>query len=1541
MDGERRPGVNQATLRGWKRLAASLVLLPGLSAVGAEMLHLLGSARAEERVAVAADSGKVAAAKKLMREAHAAFDRGDYEKAEDLAETVKVMNVNLPSGADSPEKLLAAIHRKAGDNSTREMPVTREDPRLLVKKAREALDGGRLDSAQDLARQAEANGRDTSWGLFEDDPASILKDVQKARSKRDRGESNRLLTQARMLFEKRPASEEQRAANLDKARSLCLQAAHLHGPYSIWDMGDRPQSLIKDIDSERSKLKAAVRRPAPKLKENDPNALAAKMKAPTKRADPVDPGADPDDFDANPNPKASGYNPINSKDRSVAKTTDVNANPNSTASGYNLINPNDRRVSKPVDVNSDPNPNASGYNLINPNDRRVSKMKPVEGLADANSPSTGYNPIKADGGPYNLVPTNPKTMTRGTEESPELVLPPVSNDSPALAAKPENPDKLRKAEAVKGMIQAQNMQKEGKYFEAYKLLIQVQKQNVAFGPEDETPEMALQSLIASAQKRIDRLCNEAHEQMLKKTANELAAATAKLAEAEAIASSLGLDRWAIGEHKVTLNAIQSKIALSVNINTPDRTEASIPEVVAPPVDKIGGSSPVDSTPPKQVDPGLEMLAQAHEEIRANSLDSARRIVVQVLNGPYACKDQAQALLRTIDAEELALRKNAALVAYQRGLEAYQSHNYEQSLSLFKQIDTTLLPTQKRSSLTTYMATASTAVNKSHNVQQASSSSAVAETSLPMDKGGADSLLKQQEAMMELQFQKFRSEGLQIESAATARFGKGETDVALQDLNNFIVRVKSSNLDPAKVALLTRPIESRIERLKVLKHQQDFLTKEARDLRDFRGGMSQEALHSAHKKEEVAKLMKEFHRLTEEGKYQDAGMVAMKARELDPDDPATQAAMSVARSMYRLKAWNDGRANTEEWNWKTGQEIFDLGAPVSNKEPILYDKERFNQIKNRTDISSGVNQMRSKTEKERQIESKLNTQMISINFKGTPLDEVVAYMQTYSGLNFDLDTKSLQNDGIDPKTPIDSTLNQMTLKSALEVVLAKANLRYVVEKEWIKVTTQKGSKAAMQRRTIPVADLVIPVQNFTPSAISDLDIQLQKSSEHGQSNVPGSFTTPYTPKMGLNGGMGSPLGTPSLSTTPGGRLANSTSGSGVTKTMPTGTIEESLIHLITSSVAPDTWEAMGGPGRIEYYPLGMALVINQTPDVIEEVNRLLESLRQLQDLEIAIEVRMITLAESFYERIGLDFSMNLSTHNQNALLNLASSNNPFNNLSNVQAAGGNHVIGLQLPGVPTPDLNIPIKATSFGMAIPPFGGFPNTPGMDGGISLGLAFLSDIQVQMFLEAAQGDRRTNVMQAPKLTMFNGQSANIRIQDQQFFMTGITVTTINGQLVFTPDNTPFPLGVSMNMQPVVSGDRRFVRLNITQSMTNLASANVPLFPITTIVTPIFDGGGQGQPVPFTQYLQQPTFTTITVNTTVMVPDGGTVLLGGLKTLSEGRNEFGPPVLSKIPYINRLFRNVGYGRDAQSLMMMVTPRIIINREEQEKQTGVVDTPQE
>src|SRR5207247_1221842 len=80
----------------------------------------------------------------------------------------------------------------------------------------------------------------------------------------------------------------------------------------------------------------------------------------------------------------------------------------------------------------------------------------------------------------------------------------------------------------------------------------------------------------------------------------------------------------------------------------------------------------------------------------------------------------------------------------------------------------------------------------------------------------------------------------------------------------------------------------------------------------------------------------------------------------------------------------------------------------------------------------------------------------------------------------------------------------------------------------------------------------------------------------------------------------------------------------TTRLPGQTIEDVLIKVITTSIAPDSWSDVGGKGTIQYFPLGLALVVNQTQDIQEQVADLLAALRRLQDLEVAIEMRLITV-----------------------------------------------------------------------------------------------------------------------------------------------------------------------------------------------------------------------------------------------------------------------------------------------------------------------------
>ena len=82
----------------------------------------------------------------------------------------------------------------------------------------------------------------------------------------------------------------------------------------------------------------------------------------------------------------------------------------------------------------------------------------------------------------------------------------------------------------------------------------------------------------------------------------------------------------------------------------------------------------------------------------------------------------------------------------------------------------------------------------------------------------------------------------------------------------------------------------------------------------------------------------------------------------------------------------------------------------------------------------------------------------------------------------------------------------------------------------------------------------------------------------------------------------------------------------------------LMDLIQTTIVPDTWEALGGPSSMSPYPQNLSLVISTTSDVHDQIADLLESLRRLQNLQITIEVRFITLSDTFAEQIGVDFQV---------------------------------------------------------------------------------------------------------------------------------------------------------------------------------------------------------------------------------------------------------------------------------------------------------------
>lgn len=1427
---------------GWKGMAARLLLVPVLAGASAATVRAQALTPSPSALPTSTTSN-TDKARQLVSQAQTALKKGDLATAEKLAKQAQDLRASLAYTETRPETILADVAKKKLAASGTKVAATGE-PKELMKLGRKALADGKIDQAQDYASQANqsAVSKGYRWGLFEDTPASLTKDVQESRKKADRTQSESLFAKAKTLLAQKTDSEAERLQNLDQAMNMAYQAKNLHGDYSIWDFGDKPDSLIAKIEAEKVQIR-----------------------------------------------KKTG-----------AGTTSV-ASAAKTAGNK-----------------------VAGF---------AGEVK----QAAAN--------IKA-----NVKDTVQETVAKADLKIPAPAISTASLTDPA------------KAEVMKLVGEGRELLAQGQVLEARAkaeaarvLAEQSSLTAASFTAAEDSPAKLASTVQTTGKEMIDGLVKEADQQFASK-ANEKAEAA--LSTARQLSEGLGLYTKPIDE-KI------AKVAGAAPIKI-----ASVPMPSAAP---IPPSLPVMPAMPAVAAASTNLLDQAAKELANGDLEMARKIAIQAHNGGDAtAKTNAQALLRQIDVESAAANKKTAQQAFTNAVASFNNKQYDTALDVFAKIDPALLTEAQKDQAKSCMeqCLAKTdpkiqlvAAEEAPGVARVGSlkpvtevpAAPVAETPkgalVAVNEKPVNTVADEQKAMAEVAFQKLRQDGLDAMKAAGDAWGRGDTDTAMKLLEEYGTKVRGSSQSAARQANLLRPIETRLEGYTKLKHHADYVKKEAVEKDAVRKDRLNGNLAEQMKQEEVKKKVAEINGLMKDKKFVEAEKLAAQVKLMDPDNPVLTFIAQQTKFARRTDDFAKITANNEQLTLDGLNGATVLGPNLTDDQPLKIDPNR-----SRIAALRGEDPYQRKmTEQERKIEQTLSGS-VSMKFDNTTLREAITALRSNSGLNIVTDDVALEDEKISLESVVvNEDLKNLSMKDALSILLEKARCAFVVENNVVKITTTKRSKGRLVTKVFHVMDLVTPIPEYGLSPHHTFAGAM--AAKNGVGGLPGASTsgpTPFVPNSGIKGGelvsngLGLPGSNPGGVPNVSGVIQNTNEGRGQLAMSPLrGAYSQQLMKLVTGMVRPYSWSELGGNGNISYYDIGGALVVNQTADVIGEVQQLLDSLRRLQDLSVSVEIRVVSLSEAFFERVGVDFSMNIKTNNTTLEREFATSQfrpQPF--LNDINSKG---IVGFSPATSFTSDLDVPIRPSSFGLSLPPFGGYQPSlgPTTNGGLSLGLAFLNDIQVYMFLEAAQGNRRVNIMQAPKITMFNGQTSTIFVGDMSFFTTGLQVLNVGGQFVYLPQNTAIPIGqgfnpqgtgsssgVSVTVQAVISSDRRFVRLNLTPTLTALASANVPLFPITTFVTPVFEGGSQGQPIPFTQFYQQPSFTEISAQTTVAVPDGGTVLLGGLKTMAQGRNEFGPPVLANVPYLNRLFKNIGIGTETRHVMLMVTPRIIINSEEELRQTS-------
>ncbi|MEX1076475.1 MAG: hypothetical protein WED27_08485, partial [Pirellulales bacterium] len=461
--------------------------------------------------------------------------------------------------------------------------------------------------------------------------------------------------------------------------------------------------------------------------------------------------------------------------------------------------------------------------------------------------------------------------------------------------------------------------------------------------------------------------------------------------------------------------------------------------------------------------------------------------------------------------------------------------------------------------------------------------------------------------------------------------------------------------------------------------------------EIEGQIDRDRTRKVEVDQRIALLIEEYNTLVNEQRFPEAEAVAKKAGQLAPDNAVVRQLLAQSRIIRRLDAQRSIDDGKQGGFLDVAEDVERSGRPFAGPIEFPATKEWQDLTKSRTErLAEGRSRV---TATEAAIHKRLD-EKVKPGFRGQPLAAVLDALAKEAGVAIHLDMVGLEQEAVRSDTPVTLSLDQpISLKSALKLLLEPLHLSYVVRDEVLKVTSPQLVKGQVYAVTYPVADLVLPIPNFTSDG---LGITGALRDGYNQAALRNSLAVQVGPApAGINqaGGQAgnAPLATTSLAQLQGGGQATT----GSTPSIPFGPPSigggqqnfQPLIDLIQSTVSADTWDTVGGPGAIRPFDTNLSLVVSQTQEVHDQLADLLEQLRRLQDLQVTIEVRFISLNDTFFERIGVDFDFNIQT-GVNQPLNMTaiptqdnSSTSPFAVGIPASPGGRSQTIGLDNSGNP--------------------------------------------------------------------------------------------------------------------------------------------------------------------------------------------------------------------------------------------------------------------
>ncbi|MFA9478631.1 hypothetical protein ACERK3_10020 [Phycisphaerales bacterium AB-hyl4] len=675
-----------------------------------------------------------------------------------------------------------------------------------------------------------------------------------------------------------------------------------------------------------------------------------------------------------------------------------------------------------------------------------------------------------------------------------------------------------------------------------------------------------------------------------------------------------------------------------------------------------------------------------------------------------------------------------------------------------------------------------------------------------------------------------------------------------------------------------------------------LQQEERDRRDARVTAERE------RREQINELLTRAMEMRLEMRYDRALELVDRALAIDPMNVAAQAMKMGIEDGQVLVNFREQRQDRDRRIAQQRALNIEATQPYTDLVTYPHDWPELT-VRRLADMDDSMGE----TEANRATRAALR-EPLPVNFEANRLVNVIDYFRDATEQNFFVNWGALEMAGVDQDTPVSLQLSNVPAERALNLVLAQASsdfepVQFSVIDGIVHVSTEADLRRTTDTRVYDIRDLLVQVPNFDNAPRFDLESALDSDHVGGGRGGRGGGGGGGRGGGGGGGGRGGLFGDTGSDEDPDFRTR--------------AEMIEEIEDLVRSTVGRiDDWDEFGGDvsSMREY---NGNLIIRSTADNHRSVIDLLSQLRETRAIQISVEARFLLVDQNFLENIGVDFDFQIDS--------------PGGNFGPIRfgqdsASITNNPQTDRTPGRFQPGTSIG-RPTGFGPD-----GFNRT---GRSLDLGVSYLDDLEVNLLVHATQASQRSVSLTAPRVTFFNGQTAFVVVAQQFAFISDLE--PIPDAAGFNQELSVVNSGVVLQVQGTVSADRRYVTMTLQPSLAQLdAIRQITQNAVVTIPGP----GDNEVAIPISATLEAPTLQITEVAATVSVPDGGTLLLGGQRLVDEIEIEAGVPVLSKVPFINRLFTNTSTVKDERTLLILVKPSIIIQHEEEENlYPGLLDDP--